>query len=153
MPKMLSAVVIFLCIAVITLSAHVARKSPKPLDLTQVVEAIRQVEHWDSSSIGQAGERGPWQLTRGLWFEYSKQPFWWASGPMRNHKAEQHRVAMAYVEWIHDHLVHIPLPPTANSVALVYTAGWSGVKHGKPSKAKRDYAQRVQNVYDELTGN
>jgi hypothetical protein len=153
MPKMLSAVVIFLCIAVVVVAAHAAVKAPKPLDLTQVVEAIRQVEAWDGKATGADGERGPWQFTRDTWREFSTKPFWWASGPMREHKAEQHRVAMAYVEWIHDHLVHIPLQPTAHSIALVYTCGWTGVKHGKPSKAKRDYAQRVQNIYDELTSN
>jgi hypothetical protein len=152
MRHMLAFVIIFIAVCVVGVSLHASTKSPKPLDLTQVVEAIRQVEHWNGEDIGAAGERGPWQFTRETWLDFSKKPFWWASSHKREHKEEQHRVALAYITWIQEHLVNIPLKERAYAVALVYTCGYSAVKRGHISREKRDYAQRAQNIYDELTG-
>lgn len=149
----LHALALLLAFTVLVLAVKVraSQRTKKPLDLVQVVEAIRQVEHWNGSAIGAANERGPWQMTYDTWSDFSNKPFWWAGSHARDCKAEQHRVALAYVTWIHDNLIHIPLNESAYSIALVFTCGYSGVKHGKPSRAKRDYAQRVQNIYDELT--
>lgn len=144
------ALVLLLCFLVLTAKVRAAQKAKKPLDLMQVVEAIRQVENWNGRSVGASNEFGPWQFTADTWFDFSNHPFWWAGDHAPKCKAEQHRVALAYVTWIHAHLLDIPIKESAYSIALVFTCGYSGVKHGKPSRAKRDYAQRVQNIYDQL---
>ncbi len=154
MPKMLTIFVLtMIFLLVCSVALHAATAAPKPLDLDDVVEAIRQVEHWDGSSIGASGERGPFQFTKSTWSEFSKKPFWWASGYGWACREEQYATALRYVTWINDNLVHVPLRETAYSVALVYTCGYTAVKHGKPSREKRDYAQRVQTIYDQLTKN
>lgn len=152
MPKMISAsIVLFILLSVVAGVACANVREQKPLDLALVVEAIRQVEHWDGRSIGASNEVGPWQVTPAVWREFSSKPIWWATIRSPECRAEQHAVALRHVTWINKHLFEIPLRESAYSIALVYTCGWKGVKHGNPSAAKRDYAQRVQNVYDELS--
>jgi hypothetical protein len=116
-----------------------------------VVEAIRQVENSPIRAVGRGGERSEWQIGPSVWREYSSKPLWWASSVKREHRQEQHRVALALVTWIHDNLHCIPLSDTAYSIGLVYTCGYKTVKHSMPTQAKFGYAQRVQNVYDQLT--
>lgn len=156
MPKMPTLIYCIVLIAVcfVALALPASAKSLKPqaeLDLTQVVEAIRQVENWDGRSTGAAGEKGPWQFTRDAWFEHSTKPFWMAEGRSRDCMGEQHRVAMARVDRISSRIAASHIDFSTYSIALVFTCGYEGAKRGKPSRQKRDYAQRVQNIYDQLT--
>lgn len=117
------------------------------LDLDKVVEAIRIVEAWNGRSVGAAGEVGPFQFKASVWAEYSDQPFAWAWGSHPVQKAEQRAAARRLVAWIDAQLKDVPLPRTARSIGLVWTNGLTAAKRHKVSSAKRDYAQRVANIY------
>lgn len=133
--------------------ALAASPTRSPCDIDLMVEAIRQVENWDGHSRGAAGERGPWQITPSVWDECSDKPFSWADGRSNSEKTETRRVAREKLYRISARLTHAGYLPDAYTVALVWSAGWDAFfyRHPRsPSKAKRDYADRARNLYDEI---
>jgi hypothetical protein len=149
-PHVLTIIMFVLLLCALPLMAARETSDPK-LDLDRVVEAIRIVENWDGVSVGAEGEVGPWQFKKSVWIEFSDKPFSWAWGDWPEQKAEQRAAARRYVAWIDQNLIHLPLPRTAASIALVYTNGWGNTKRKKITAAKRDYSRRAQNIYDEIT--
>lgn len=126
-------------------------------DLSILVEAIRMTENWDGRSRGAAGERGHWQITPAVWAqftsEFAPESFDKADGRSGYCVALQRRVALAYLTWIRRRLLDVQMPPTPYFIALVWAAGFDSVfrKHPhRPSAAKRDYAERAENLYHEL---
>jgi len=112
------------------------------IDSTKMVESIRVVEN--STRVGRAGERGPWQILPSVWKQYSKTSQQSAS------IAEQKRVVLAHIKWIREQLKTINLPDTPRSIALVWGAGFENVRRESINPAKLDYADRAQNIYESL---
>ena len=122
------------------------------LNVDHLLEAIRVVEDAHHYQYGAAGEQGDYQILPSVWRAYSKKPFGWTE----RYKdavavAEVRRVAELHAEWILSKLAHLQQPFTAHSFGLMWTAGYGAVRTRTYSKAKLDYARRVQNVYDSLS--
>jgi hypothetical protein len=118
------------------------------IDSTKMVESIRIVEN--STKIGRAGERGPWQILPSVWRQYSKRPLAWASSKQSACVAEQKRVVLAHIHWIREQLRTINLPDTPRSIALIWGAGFENVRRETIKPEKLDYADRAQNIYESL---
>lgn len=140
------AVVIFSAFAPILCAAR-----PAPaLNTDTVLDAIVEVENWNHYSIGAAGERGPWQITRGVWHQYSSKPFAWAECRDLDEKIECRRVARAHGRWIRTVLKDMSMEDSAYNFALIWTAGYGAVANQGASSEKKQYAQRVENCYQEI---
>ena len=125
----------------------------RELNVDAMVEALRQVENWDGHSRGAAGERGPWQITPAVWNQFSDQPFSYAESRAPWCRSETRRVAREYVLWIHRRLSDAKLPAGPFTVALVWTSGWNAYFYHsphKPTRRKKDYAERARNLYKEI---
>ena len=104
-------------------------------------------ENWDGLSIGRSGERGKYQLTRGVWKSYSTEPFWWASSPEVLHREETERVATAHIAWCRAAVCNLGLKESPYSFALVWNAGYGTVFYGRITSAQRQYAEYFENLY------
>jgi hypothetical protein len=130
-----------------------ASRAAAPLNTETLLEAIRDAENTPVHVIGTAGERGDWQTTEGVWRQYSSRPHAWASRHGEPYAAERRRVARAHVLWILARLARLGLPESARSVGLVWNAGYGTVRSGRRVLARhRDFADRVQNLYDDRAG-
>lgn len=107
--------------------------------------AIKLVEN--TPVLGANGEHGPYQFTRATWRQHSKQPFSVAKGTSGKERAEQARVALAHVHWIEANIAD----PTVYRMALAWNAGVTAVNTNRLQQRHWDYAQRVVNVYGEIT--
>jgi hypothetical protein len=147
-------ILVFSVIGVRSAHARSAKQKQREIvDLDRVLEAIRSVEHWDGRSVGASGERGPWQMTRDTWRQFSHHPFHWAGGRGKWFFEEQRAVAYRYLLWIETQFEHANHPITPYSLALAWTAGVNAVLHNeprRPSRAKHDYAERAENLYRDM---
>ena len=148
--RLMLTVALLVILLVVTAPFVFAEADDPTLNLDRVKRSIRMVENWDGRSVGGSGEVGPYQIMPHVWVQFSEKPISWAYGSHPAQKAEQERVAAAIVDWIAERLTTLRLPRTARSIGLVWTAGYGNVKDRKYGKAKRDYAQRVQNIYDDF---
>lgn len=117
-------------------------------EIPKYIRAIKQAENWDGHSVGAAGERGPMQFLPDVWAAITLRPFYMAE--RRNAAA---CVVADYVERKHiERLIHfcdyLHRPATAYSIGLLHNAGFAHVRDHTASAAKKDFAQRVQNLYD-----
>lgn len=135
----------------------VAATAPKEAaDIDVMVEAIRHVENWNGVSRGAAGERGPWQVTPGVWHQYSKLPLSCAEGKSHAELTEQRRVAREVIYDISQRLLKARRNRDAFTVAVVYCAGWNCFHYWqphRPSKAKIAYGRRAEALYYDLISN
>lgn len=150
MPKMSFFIVAAVILIVFVSVALANGRNDISLDLDLVLKAIIKAENWQGRGTGVHGELGPLQVRPSIWIANSFKPLAWAEGTHPAMKYEQMRVGQALVEGIDLRLPSLKLPRTAYSIALVYTAGHFNVKAGNVSRAKYDYAERVQNIYAEM---
>jgi hypothetical protein len=115
-----------------------------------LLEAIRRVEHTARHQVGRAGERSEYQFIPAVWRQHSKFPIWRASSNKPECVAEQQRVARAHLSWIRVAMPRIGLSTTPYTLALVWNAGIGRVSRHETSLAQQDYANRVNNTYQNL---
>ena len=125
------------------LCASVVQSPAAPLDAERLADQIRKVEDFRNHD-GTHGERGPYQITRGVWdMQMPGIPFALArqEGPAR-------ACALKHIAWLRTQLVAADLDDNAHTVALAYNAGLTAVLTGKAPMSSYDYALRVQRLYD-----
>ena len=115
------------------------------IDDAAFLTAVAQVEGNSTIHVGANGERSRWQFRGTTWYSYSTRPFYTASLTDAESLNEQYRVARLHLQWLKNHLPR----PTVPRLAMAWNAGRGAVMAGDISKATRDYARRVQNLYDE----
>lgn len=115
------------------------------IDRDRLLAVIPLVEGATATTIGRAGERGPWQLTAAVWHQHSNRPFWWASSSLPNHQEEGWRVAFAHVAWLEAQVER----PTLYRIALAWNAGVGAVNRCRVTDAQAGYAARVRNLAEE----
>lgn len=102
----------------------------EPVSVPRVIRAIKAVEGWRGQAVGKAGERGPMQMRKPVWDVY-------------------HQNEPAYINKLMQECAALPRLATPYMIALVHTAGFTAVKSGCVGSAKRDFAERVANVYED----
>lgn len=123
---------------------------PEPINLSKLHSALKGIEAWDGRSVGRAGERGPLQMKRTTWYDFSDRPHSWAAGGNPIRDAEAKRAETQYVLWLIEVCnKQIGRKPTPYMVGLIHNAGCGTVEHGRPNAHQRDFAQRVENLYYE----
>lgn len=144
-----SVIILFIAITCVMLAS--AASPRPPIDVNIMVDALRVTENWDGVSRGAAGERGPWQITRAVWMQYSNHPFTHCES--KAFIDEQRLVVKFYVAEIISQLVINDQNDTPFAIALCWCAGPRCAIHHSPrapSEAKCEYASRAQNIYKEL---
>jgi hypothetical protein len=135
---MISAV---LAAAVITFSVP----QPPKLDVERMLDAIAGVENWDGRTPGAAGEWGPWQMTPAVWKHcrgtLHKTLQQATPSELRTAAREELHFRMATLEINHHKL-------TAFLVGLSWTAGVKATLSNTATDAKREYAKRVEAIYE-----
>lgn len=121
--------------------------STAPINIAREILAIAQVEN-SAGKIGEHGERGRLQFTATRWYQFSHKPHRWAGWKHPFAIAETERVERVHVENLIRQCQVLRLVPTPYTVALLHTAGFDAVCDRKVSALKKDFAQRVENVYD-----
>lgn len=119
------------------------------LDNAKLLVMIRETENWDGDSEGASGERGPWQMLVSTWKSYSSEhmPYTRRSWSL----PEPQRVLHCHASWIRDQMEKRHLPQNAYTFALFWKAGYGRIFNTRCRVADLQYAQRAQNIYDELT--
>jgi hypothetical protein len=143
MQKMIYFVVLpLLFFVVLSLAARAdLRDQRSKINESKLLHAIEMVENWKGRD-GQDGEKGPYQITERLWHQYTLLDF--TDENVREHGRE---VALCHLDWLHLQMKKHGIPETSFSYAVAWCAGWNALKTGIYSKAKEDYAKRVQNIY------
>lgn len=101
------------------------------LDIGHLVTALKTVEHWDGKTPGARGE----------WGELQMMP------AMRKLYGNDFR---AYVRYLILECKKLHKQPSAWLVGLLHNAGYPAVRDHKELAAKLDFAERVENVYNDL---
>ena len=127
---------------------HPARPvEPEPLDIPRLIRAIKAVENWDGHSIGQAGERGPMQFTAATWYKFSRKPHRWCQWKHEFAIKERERVEPLYIAELIKEATIMDRKPTPWVIAALHCAGGSAVASRHIPAMKKDFSQRVENVY------
>ena len=117
----------------------------KPIDEGKMLDSIRQVENWDGKTLGAKGEWGPWQMTPGVFHDYIRTP---VGVKVRTAtKTQLREAAVKHLAWLFGMLSEHHLPVTPYAIGLAWGAGFEAVRTNSASPAKRDYAQRCENLY------
>jgi hypothetical protein len=143
MQKMIYFVVLPLIFFVVfSLAARAdMREQRMKIDEARLLRAIEMVEDWKGRD-GRDGEKGPYQMTKRTWSQYTLLEF--TDENVREHGLE---IAKAHLDWIRIQMRKNEIPETAFSYGAAWCAGWTAFFKGTYSKAKEDYAIRVQNIY------
>ena len=112
----------------------------------EVLEAIHRVENPnDSLQPGRYGELGAFQFKRSTWRMHTKMPF--AEAVDRD---ASETVAIRHYEWIKRGLERNGIAPTTYNIALAWNGGLSAAVQGRSPAAAQDYAERVNNIVQEM---
>lgn len=101
------------------------------LDIGHLITALKQTENWDGKTQGGRGEWGPLQMLPGIYRRFAKDE----RGYIRHLIGECHKLNKR---------------PTAWLIGLLHNAGYPAVRDHHALAAKLDFAQRVENLYNEL---
>lgn len=121
--------------------------APEPLDPKRLLRALKGAENWDGLSIGRAGEKGALQWREETWFQFSTKPFHYCLGKTPYARAELAEAEERYIQWLMHACRVLGRKPTPYLVGQIHTAGFGKVESGNVGAAKRDFAQRVSNLY------
>lgn len=101
----------------------------------------------DDLAQGKHGELGRYQIQKQLWQQVSHLPFECATDPVAARK-----VAIRHLEWLERKLKdHESLERSrVYLIALGWNAGPQAVLHVFATRNQRDYAQRVENLYNDM---
>lgn len=126
--------------------ADVTFTSTPPIDIRREIESIAAAEN-SAGKVGAAGERGRLQFTATRWYELSHKPHRWAGWRHPFALAETERVEHEHIQDLIARCQKIRIVPTAYTIALMHTAGEEAVRTRSASAFKKDFAQRVENLY------
>lgn len=101
------------------------------LDIGHLITAIKRAENWDGKTMGARGEWGPLQMT-----------------PLIRKQFEHDE--RAYIRYLFKECAKLGKPPTAWLVGLLHNAGYPAVRNHTALAAKLDFAERVENLYNDL---
>lgn len=131
---MIRAAVIFLALA---LASHAA-----VLDVPRFLGAIRAVEEWDGRD-GRHGERGPWQITAGVWSMHMPGiPFAEA-----RHEGPARACALKHVAYLRARLRAGNVDDNTYNLAMAWNAGHGAVLRSRVPDVSYFYAARVEALY------
>jgi hypothetical protein len=113
---------------------------------------ILQAIHWvenprNVTKPGPGGELGAYQFRESTWRMHTKLPFRYAL-----EQAHAEPVALRHYDWIARGLVRNGMEVTPYNVALAWNGGLSATVRGRVPVAAHRYAERVQNLAGELSG-
>lgn len=123
---------------------------PPPLNIDRLIKAIADAED-SRGKIGVHGERGRLQFTATRWYQLSPKPHRWAGWRHPFAIAETERVERLHIQDLIRDCQILRLVPTPYTVGLLHTAGFGAVQMKAVSAMKKDFAQRVENLYDSAT--
>lgn len=122
-----------------------APSTSSSLDLSRLLRAIAWVESGNRDNlIGPCGERSRYQITRGVFHQYSKLPHEHCHGPYADWIAWQHLV------WLYNLLHNKQTREEVFTLAWAWRAGPTPILHNLFSWRNdifNDYATRVFNLY------
>lgn len=102
----------------------------------------------DDAAVGSHGERGRYQFQKQLWQQISYLPFEFAHDPVASK-----RVALRALEWLERRLRTHPdaIHSRVYLIALAWHAGPQAVLRAFATKEQRQYAERVEVIYNGLS--
>lgn len=113
---------------------------------SDVLQAIHLVENpQDVRRPGRHGELGAYQFRPETWRMHSAEPFVQALD-----RSASDAVAVEHFEWICRGLARAHVPVTAYNIALAWNGGLYAAVKGRVPAAARDYAERVNNLVEEM---
>lgn len=113
---------------------------------SEVLEAIHLVENpHDVRRPGRHGELGAYQFRRETWRMHSHAPFAQALD-----RDASDAVAVQHYEWICRGLQRAGLPVNAYNIALAWNGGLQAAVSRRSPMAARDYAERVDNIVQDM---
>jgi len=160
MPKMITATIIITATIVAGLFwffAPEAKASPTTLnpgppafDIERVKFAIIEVEGWNSKN-GKLGEKGRLQFTFDRWSELTDLPFYFADrlGLSQFDRRLVDAVETKHIAALVTKIYSLGKRPTVYLIAEMHCAGFEAVRAGKVKAAKKDYASRVEAIYND----
>lgn len=101
------------------------------LDIDYMIRAIKLAENWDGKTPGQMGEWGPMQMRPAIYKQFGNDE-------------------RGYIRELFKECAKLRKRPTAWLVGLLHNAGYPAVRDHKAMAAKMDFAQRVENLYNDL---
>lgn len=112
-----------------------------------LLRCIAEVESNNvSSRIGEQGERSRYQIMPQTWVMYSRTPFRLIGED--EYQREVDMVALQHIGVIKMTIIRRGLVVSVYSIALGWNGGPNKIKYSKNTK---DYAERVQNLYNTLS--
>lgn len=128
-----------------TLSGSVASEL-RATGREETLRAIQAVENpRESPRPGKYGELGPYQFRPVTWRMHTKIPF-----ERANERSASEEVAIRHYEWLKRGLVRNGLKPTSYNIALAWNGGLSATIRGRAPARAHDYANRVNNLAQEI---
>jgi len=113
----------------------------------ETLEAIHAVENpHDSVRRGPHGELGAYQFRPSTWRMHTLLPFENATD-----REASDQVAIRHYEWLKRGLTRGGLSPTPYNIALAWNSGLSAAVRGRVSASSHNYAERVNNLVQELS--
>lgn len=145
MKTILCCLVLGLFIGGATVAAWAVDALRVTVDRKTFLRAIGAIESGDRDSArGQAGERGRYQLTRAVWEQHCKADFKHA-----HRRVFAYAVAEKHFDWLVGGLLAADLPADVEHLALCWNAGLSATVNNRVPSSTRDYAKRIENLYNE----
>ena len=116
------------------------------VDRRTFLRAIGEVESGGRDhAVGSAGERGRYQLTRGVWAQHTLADFKLAHRP-----GFAYAVAEKHFDWLLGGLLAADYPANVRFMAAAWNAGLSAVVNRRVPKESWEYADRVENLYEAM---
>ncbi len=112
----------------------------------ETLEAIHWVENpFNTERPGRYGELGAYQFRESTWRMHTTVAFARATD-----RRASDEVAIRHYEWLKKELLRNGIEVTPYNIALAWNGGLRAVVHGPPAASTRDYAERVNNIAQQM---
>lgn len=138
--------------AFVLCTAAMAKNTPSStgaVNVPHLLDSIAGAENTKQWEIGPGGERSIYQISPAVWQTHSDLPFEQASRIGEKSQDRAWNVAHKHIDWIRARLYLLELDDTPYSIALVWHAGYGRCMAKKIRAIDREYAQRVENIYND----
>jgi hypothetical protein len=112
----------------------------------ETLEAIHWIENpLNTERPGRCGELGAYQFREATWRMHTMVPFARATD-----RRVSDDVAIRHYEWLKTGLARAGIEVTPYTIALAWNGGLATVVRGSVRPATRDYAERVNNIAEQI---
>lgn len=140
---------IFLLLVLLQSNILIANTLDNVIDSVFIISIAEVETNNNAMAIGRSGERTKYQFMPNTWRDYSNYPFHKLNGSLESQRIAD-EVMQLHTQRLKSYSRALNLEVNVYNMALIHNAGFGTIRNNRLLQRHRDYALRVENVYNSI---